>query len=117
VPGVIASNLSNGNTAAAPGAGAAFATISNVPLGWYRITVLYTITGAVETAPKNVRLSLTTGGTIVDFPSGAGVGAVYKYTVDAFLVANNNDTLKLTAIAAATAATVYTGTITMYRVA
>jgi hypothetical protein len=117
VPAAIATNLSSSGTQPAPGAGVAFVSIANVPTGWYRISVLYTVTGAVEVAPKNVRLSFTTGGAIVDLPSGAGVGAVYSFVIDMFLNSNNNDTIKLTAIAAATASTVYTGTITLYRVA
>jgi hypothetical protein len=116
-PAVIAQSMSASGTAAAPGAGTAFVSVANVPAGWYSIRVLFTITGAVETAAKNVRLSMTTGGTITDFPSGAGVNAVYSFTVDATLVANNLDTIKLTAIAAATASTVYTGTISLYRIA
>jgi len=117
VTGAIVANLNGTGTAAAPGAGSAFVSIANVPAGWYTIRVVYTITGAVEAAPKNVRLSMTTGGTITDFPSGAGVTAVYSFTVDAVLVTNNLDTVKLTAIAAAAASTVYTGTITLYRLA
>lgn len=117
VPGVIAANLNGSGTAAAPGAGSAFVSIASVPTGWYTIRGWYTITGAVEAAAKNVRLSMTTGGTISDYPSGAGTAAFYWFVVDAVLVSNNLDTVKLTAVAAATAATVYTGQLTMYRLA
>lgn len=117
VPGAIVANLNGNGTAAAPGAGSAFVSIANVPTGWYRMEALYTVTGAVETAAKNIRLSMATGGSITDFPSGAGVGAVYSFVVDAVLVSTNNDTVRLTAIAAATASTVYTGTLTLYRLA
>lgn len=117
VPGVIAPSSSNSGTAAAPGAGSAFVSIGAITIGWYRVAILYTITGAVETQAKNVRLSFTTGGSLVDFPSGAGVAAVYSFVIEAVVNLNAGDTIKLTAIAAATAATVYTGTISLYRIA
>lgn len=112
----MATSLNGTGTAAAPGAGSAFVSIANVPAGTYRVTGWYGISGAAEAQAKNVRLSLAAGGTVTDFPSGMGTAAPMTFEVGGVHVSSPGDTLRLSAVAAATAATVYTGTMSMQRV-
>lgn len=107
--------LNGAGTAAAPTGGSAFVSITNVPTGTYRVKGWYGISGAAETAAKNIRLSLATGGSVMDLPSGMGTTTLIPFEIEGVHVNTPNDTLRMTAIAGATAATVYTGTLTMTR--
>lgn len=110
-------SLNASGTAAAPGAGSAFVSLAGVPPGTYRVSVLYGVSGAAEPQAKNVRLSLAAGGSIADLPSGMGVAAVMPFEIGGVHVSNPaGDTLRLTAIGAATASTVYTGSLSVQRI-
>jgi hypothetical protein len=94
-------------TAAAPGAGSAVATLTPAA-GTYRVTLIYQLSGTAEAAAKNLRLSGTGTSFSTDFPtSGAGTVVVVIDAVTMDGVGN----LRATAIAAATAGSVYTVTI------
>ena len=115
VPGAVVQSLTAAGTATTPGAGSAFCSLANVPTGWYRIHGGVTLNGTAETTGKNVRLSLTTGGAIVDLPAATGVYC--PIDIPAWLVSNNNDTLKLTAIAVGTTGAIYSGYLALERLA
>ena len=119
---IFGDTVSKGGGAAAPGAGSAFVSYAGNALaaGRHRITVLYSISGASETASNgaNVRLSDASGGfTAIDLPSNNGgtSGVAYGPFTFEVTVASTN-TVKLTAIAAATASTVYAGTMVAKRI-
>lgn len=91
----------------APGGGTTIASLVAPPAGWYELDFQWTITGAVETLPNNIRL--TVSGTTYRFASGAGVGAVYRMRIGR--IWSDGTDISLKANAAATASTVYTATL------
>jgi hypothetical protein len=119
---VFGDNVSKGGGAAAPTAGTAFVSYAGNALaaGRHRITIMYSISGAAEVASSgaNVRLSDASAGfTSIDFPSNNGgvPGVVFgPITVEVTVGAAN--TVKLTAVANATASTVYAGTMVAKRI-
>lgn len=120
-PGVIAQSVSKGGMAAAPTAGSAIVSLpANQPAGTYKVRLTYSISGAIEAAGLNVRLSDASGGfTSVDFPSNNGSvgGQSWFFTIDALTLASSTNTIKITAVANATASTVYSATLSIYRIA
>lgn len=115
IPGALVANVNASGTATSPAAGSAFVTTPALAAGWYQVEVAWTITGTAETKPLNVRLLMTTGGSITDLPSSPGIYP--GFTVNAVLVSNANDTIKLVATTIATTGAIYTGTLTLYRLA
>lgn len=114
-PTPVNDTIAGGASAAAPGSGTSFVTPAVPEAGIYKLDVIYTITGAVETLPTNVRLTIN-GATFCVLPSGAGVNAVYRFTFDRVTLDGvNAPTLK--ANAAAAVSTVYAGTIAYSRIA
>lgn len=119
---VFGDTVSKGGGAAAPTAGTAFVSFAGNALGAgrHRITIMYTISGAAEVASSgaNVRLSdASSGFTAIDFPSNNGgvPGVVFgPITVEVTVGAAN--TVKLTAVANATASTLYAGSMIAKRI-
>lgn len=102
-------------TAAAPGAGAAVASLAGLVVGGvYKVRASLTLTGTAETQLANGRIRQN-GVTIGAVPtlSGAGQHVVElpRVTVGA------NGTVDVTAIATATAGAIYTASIAATRVA
>ena len=118
---VAASIAASGTSAATPPAGTAFVTSAALAVGWYRITVLWQVTAAAETQPKNIRLSLTTGGAITDLISAAApsLGAVTWFPPFSVVVhvVNANDTVKLAPVANGSTGAIYSATITVDQLA
>lgn len=119
---IFGDTVSKGGGAAAPGAGSAFVSYAANALaaGRHRITLTYCISGASETqsAGANVRFSDASGGfTAIDLPSNNGgtAGVTFGPFTFEVTVASAN-TVKLTAVAAATASTVYAGTMVAKRI-
>ena len=110
----VADTLSIGGSVAAPGLGVLFVSLAAPPAGVYRIEITFVITGAVETNALNVRLQYNGSGK-GDFASGAGVAAILTYVIERATL-DGASVVKLTTVAAATAATVYTGTISATRI-
>lgn len=119
---VFGDTVSKGGGAAAPGAGTAFVSFAANALaaGRHRITVMYSISGASEVASAgaNVRLSDASAGfTSIDLPSNTGGTAGVAFGPFTFeLSVGATNTVKLTAVAAATASTVYAGTMVAKRI-
>lgn len=103
-------SLQASGTSAAPGAGAAVATITTPAQGMYRVRMTYQLSGTAETAVKNLRLA---GATFTgDFPTiGTAITTVVVDNVSMDGAAN----LRAVAVAAATAGSVYTVTIVATR--
>jgi hypothetical protein len=104
---IVTQSLSASGTAAAPGAGTAVATLTP-PAGTYKVSLIYQLSGTAETAVKNLRLSGTGTTFSADFPT---IGtAVVTQIIDAVTM-DGVGSLRATAVAAATAGSVYTATI------
>lgn len=106
----IANSLVAAGSAAAPGAGASFVSPGTPPAGLYQVTVIYSITGAVEAAPQNVRYSANGGSISINLPSGGGITDIYTFVIPRLQLNGSNQAFLL-AIAAATVSTVYTGVV------
>lgn len=108
-----------GGSAAAPTAGTAFVTLGSIPpAGKYLVTVAYTITGATETAALNVRLTAN-GVSVIDMPSNFNsVTNASLIEVPPFQITMDGTSAapKLTAVASATASTVYAGVLIFQRI-
>jgi hypothetical protein len=102
-------------TAAAPGAGSSFVVATAPANGWYEITGTVVISGAAEPQALNVKL-VANGGTVVQLPVGGGVGAVVPFRIPQILLAGAQN-VTLTAVAAATVSTVYSGNLVLTEVA
>ena len=120
---IFGDTVSKGGGAAAPTAGTAFVSYAANALaaGRHRITVWYSISGAIETqsAGANVRLSDASGGfTSIDMPSnnGAAAGVMFGPIGPFEVTVGAANTVKLTAVANATASTVYAGTMIAKRI-
>lgn len=113
-------SISKGGTATAPGVGAAILTMtSNLPVGRYRAQLVWSISGAIETSGLNVRLTDTNGSfTAIDFPSnnGSANGQSWTHTIERLNVTSSTNTIKVVAVAAAVASTVYSATLTLTQV-
>ena len=116
----VADSVAKGGTAAAPGTGAAIVTLaSNQPTGLYRVTLSYSITGAIETAGANVRLTDASASfTAVDFPSNNGSvgGQAWYQEIPRLNVTSSTNTIKVVAAAAAVASTVYSANLCITRI-
>lgn len=116
----IGDTVAKGGTAAAPGAGAAIVTLTaNQPAGLYRVSMVWSISGAIETAGLNVRLTdASSSFTAIDFPSNNGSvgGQSWTQTIDRLNVTSATNTIKVVAIAAAVASTVYSVNLAMTRI-
>jgi hypothetical protein len=117
----VGDSVSKGGTAAAPGSGSAIVSLAaNQPAGLYKVNLMYSITGAIETAGLNVRLTdASSTFTAVDFPSNNGsvAGAVFNFTIDRLNVTGSTNTIKVVAAAAAAASTVYSVMLSITRIA
>jgi hypothetical protein len=109
----IADSLAQGGTAAAPGAGANFVSRAAPPIGIYRILGNYIITGALEVAAQNVRLLVNNAG-LVDLPTNV-LNVLIPFEIPRVALDGAN-VVALRAVANATAATVYTGSLSCTRI-
>lgn len=111
-----AASLTASGTASAPTAGSTIASIpaASLPPGSYQVAVTGVITGANEVAPLNLRLLNGAVG-LNDIPNGGAQNVPIPNSIPRVTLDGIN-TLKLVAIANATAATVYTYTIQATRV-
>lgn len=110
-----AASLTASGTAAAPGAGSSFVVLAAPANGWYEIVGTVVISGAAEPQPINVKL-VANAATILQLPVGGGVTAVVPFRVPQILLAGGQQ-VTLTAVAAATAATVYSGNLVVTEIA
>lgn len=110
---IVATSL-QGGTAAAPTAGTSFVSLAAPLAGIYEVHGFFVISGAAEPQALNVRLSANNVAQI-DMPSSAGVTAVVPFAISRIQLDGVN-VVKLTAIANATASTVYSGAIFASRI-
>ena len=97
-------------TAAAPAANAVVAGLTP-PAGWYQVSGVFVISGAAEPQALNLQLNANNAN-LIKFPTGAGITGVVPFTIPALLV-NGTNQVALTAVANATASTVYTASLTL----
>jgi hypothetical protein len=101
-------------SAAAPTAGTAFITSAVPPAGVYKLEISYGISGAVEANAQNVRINANAGAYLA-LPSTMGITLVVPFVVERVTL-NGVNTVNITAVANATAATVYYGSLTLTRI-
>lgn len=102
-------------TAAAPLAGAAFATLTAPPAGWYEISGTIVISGALETQPNNLEV-FANNQAILKLPSSMAIGTPIDFKIPQFQVDGTHN-VSLAPVANATASTVYTGTLILQEAA
>lgn len=102
-----------GATTAAPGAGSQFVGVTPSQAGLYRVEVLIALTGTAETALANARLKSLGATLISGLPTLSG--QVIRLTFDRVNCDGTNP-IQLVAQSAATAGSVYNGTILYSRI-
>jgi hypothetical protein len=113
----VADTIAITNTANAPAAGAVVVqTAAAPPAGIYKIILAYLITGAQETAVKNVRL-VANGAALVDNLSAMTLAsAVPQLLVIERITLNGTNLVQVTAAANSVALTVYTASLFITRI-
>lgn len=113
-------SVAKGGTAAAPTAGSAILTMtSNLPAGRYQANLTWSVSGAIETSGLNLRLSDASGSfTAVDFPTnnGSANGQSWTAVIPRLNVTSGTNTIKVTAVAAAVASTVYSANLVLTQI-
>lgn len=103
--------LNNSNKVAAPGAGAAIATITTPAAGTYAVRVTVALAGTVVIAADAANFQLQGGATVLGTIGNPGaVGSYGPFEFDVTMDGATN--LTVNAIGAATAGTEYSATIT-----
>lgn len=102
-----------GATSAAPGAGSAVVNVTVPPAGEYKLVCTYAITGTTETSLANLRLKWNNTIKITGLPTVTSAGFFTVVVERATIDGTNN--IRLEAVAASTAGSVYTGAITYTR--
>lgn len=103
-------SLANGGKTAAPGAGAALATVTTPPAGYYRIEAWFGLTGtlaAVDASNAELRAGSTTIGVLANSgaitASGNPVAGPFTY----YRALSGSTSVTINATAASTASSVY----------
>lgn len=111
---LIAANasLANGAKTAAPGAGAALATLTTPPIGYYQVDIWCGLSGTVATVDaSNFEFRVGAATPVVLAVSGNGTGATASNTTTGpytfFVNLNGATTISVNATAASTASSVY----------